>query len=176
MISYDDMNGMENGAGDQINQDFEQLQLQQNGGGDNGLPRREGSRILSRRSQVISQAAEDETGGGLLEPSWQMISNSEAMDNAAAENAVAGPSTRGHKRKDHSISGMAPMPENEEWTGPAIDGGVGPRKKGRGAANTPARNVRGTRARAGENVSDEEPAQAVRRSTRQTPQKPTRKN
>lgn len=174
IVSYGEPDDVENYTGEQMSQDFQQMQLEQN-----GSPRRERSRVLSRRSEVLSQAADNEMGGRIPEPSWQMISNSQAMEDAAAQNG-AGPSTRGHKRKDHSISHMAPMPEDEEWTGvagPAIDGGVGPRKKGRAATDSDsprggARSVRGTRAKAG-NVPDDDAGQAVRRSTRQTPQKPT---
>lgn len=168
---------------DPVSQEFEQMHLRQNGVPNGNPVRKEGSRILRRRSDIFSQAAEDENNGGVMEPSWQMISSSQAQDNA--ERNDAGPSTRGNKRKDYPMDmSLTPMPENEEWSAtndPPIDGcnGTGPQVKGKGREEdntTPSRSVRGTRAKKPSSVpSDQEPPLKVRRSSRQTPQKNTRR-
>jgi serine/threonine/tyrosine protein kinase RAD53 len=172
--------------GDPVSQEFEQMQLRQNGALNRNVIQSEGSRPLQRRSHVLSQAAKDENGGRILEPSWQMISSSQAQE--SAEENGAGPSARGNKRKDHPMDmSLMPMPEGEEW--PAANGppgdecnGAGEHRKGRGGdsadpAQQPAlRSVRGTRAKkAGAVSSDDEPLSKVRRSSRQTPQKNARR-
>jgi len=184
MLGADDDSGVAHGYsnGDPVSQEFEQMQLRQNEVPDGNRVQREGSRTLQRRSFVLSQAAEDENGGGIMEPSWQMISSSQAQDGVESN-------ARGNKRKDHPMDiSLAPMPEDEEWSaanGPPIDGcngAGGSRKKGKGGDNddpaqSPAsRSVRGTRAKkASTDTSDDEPPPKVRRSSRQTPQKNARR-
>jgi len=160
-------------GGESFSQGLEQMQLHGAESTAGGALRREGSRPLVRRSDVLSQAAEKDGGGGIPEPSDQMISNSQAQDLLDDRNAAAGPSTR--KRKEPPAdSSLIAVPENEEVH---IDKSNG-RKKGKVAddAEGNPRSVRGTRAKgAGGVSSDEEPAQKVRRSGRQTPQKVPRK-
>jgi serine/threonine/tyrosine protein kinase RAD53 len=165
--------------GDPVSQEFEQMQLRQNDAINGNVIQSEASRVLRRRSHVLSQAAEDENAARILEPSWQMISSSQPRDNGD-ENG-AGPSTRGNKRKDHPMDiSLTPMPEGEEWS--AANGAGEHDRNGRGSDNAepaqqPApRSVRGTRAKkAGGGPSDDEPPLKVRRSARQTPQKNARR-
>jgi ser/thr/tyr protein kinase RAD53 len=170
--------------GDPVSQEFEQMQLQQTEAPNRGRIQREGSRALQRRSNVFSQAAEDGNNIRILEPSWQMISNSQAQD--GAEDNIPGPSA-GSKRKDHPMDmSLMPMPEDEEWSaanGPPLDecnGADGSRRKGKANNDTtqPAdsRSVKGTRAKKADiGPSEDEPPQKVRRSSRQTPQKNARR-
>jgi serine/threonine/tyrosine protein kinase RAD53 len=167
--------------GDPVSQEFEQMQLRQNEAPNGNYVQKEGSRILRRRSHVLSQAAEDENGGGIriMEPSWHMISNSQAQDRA--DNNGAGPSTRDNKRTDHPMDmSLAPMPEDKEWSAasdPPIDGCNGTRKDGKGSDDEDSahsRSVRGTRAKKAGNSSSDEPPVKVRRSGR-TPQKVPRR-
>lgn len=162
--------------GDPVGQDFQQMELQPNGATINGHGvQRQGSRNLQRRSRVLADAAEED-GPKIMEPSDEMISNSQAQE--YADENYAGPST-GNKRKPMDAS-LDPMPEDEEWNvvNRPLDDGVGTsRKKGKGASDltTNPRSVRGTRAARG-NSSDDDAAQKIRRSSRQTPQKTSRKS
>lgn len=165
--------------GDPVSQEFEQMQLRQNDAIDGSVIQSEASRVLRRRSHVLSQAAEDENAVRILEPSWQMISSSQARDNG--DETAAGPSTRGNKRKDHPMDiSLMPMPENEEWStanGASEHGRNGRARDSAEPAQQPAsRSVRGTRAKkAGAGPSEDEPPSKVRRSARQTPQKNARR-
>ncbi|KAF7979844.1 hypothetical protein HWV62_40589 [Athelia sp. TMB] len=158
--------------GESFSQGLEQMQLHGAESTAGNTLRREGSRPLVRRSDVLSQAAEKDDGGGILEPSEEMISNSQAQDLFDERNAAPGPSTR--KRKEPPAESLMAVPEDEEFQADTSNG----HKKGKVADDFEgtARSVRGTRAKgAGGVSSDEEPSQKVRRSARQTPQKAPRK-
>ncbi|KAH7928923.1 kinase-like protein [Leucogyrophana mollusca] len=110
---------------------------------------------LQRRSQVLSQAAEDDGGQMLAEPSWQMIASQEhehhnqnPPQDQNQNQAGPGPSTRAHKRKASEYTdGLGAVreegAENASPT-PAVDGA---RKKGRGSSDSDsAPKTRGTKA------------------------------
>lgn len=174
----DDDDGYSHNNGDPVGQGFQQINLQSNGATNGNGVRREASRNLQRRSHVLADAAGDYDGPRIMDPSPEMISNSQAQE--YADENYAGPST-GNKRKQVDAS-LDPMPENEEWSAEnrplddGLNGASASRKKGKGASDlsTNPRSVRGTRATRG-NSSDEEAAQKIRRSSRQTPQKTARK-
>jgi hypothetical protein len=163
--------------GDPVGQEFQQMHLHQDNVPNGNEMRSEVSRVLQRRSDVLSQAAEDADSSRIMEPSWEMISSSQAQDNT--ENS-AGPSRRGQKRKDHSMNiSLVPMLEDEQWS--ATNGVNGPPADECNGADgmdepPPSRSVRGTRAKkASAGSSDAGPPTKVRRSLRQTPQKNTRR-
>lgn len=154
-------------GGDSVSQGLEQMQLQPGGNNLN----REASRPLVRRSDVLSQAAEKDDGGGIMEPSEEMISNSQAQDLADERNAASGSATR--KRKEPPADSLIAVPEDEELTPVEGSNGRKNRKVAEAESAAAARSVRGTRAK-GAGSPDEEPTN-VRRSSRQTPQKAARK-
>lgn len=170
----DEDTGFGHANSEAVGQGFQDMQLHPDDAPNGGI-QREASRGLQRRSHVLSQAAEGDNGGQIMEPSPQMISNSQAQDEIEENRA-------GLKRKDHPMDmSLAPMPEEDEWSmvNDPLNNGVSgpsvPRKKGKGSADSESnpRSVRGTRANG---VTEDEPAQRVRRSSRQTPQKSARKN
>ena len=154
--------------GDPVGHDFQQMGIDTPTSG-SGV-RREGSRNLQRRSHILADAA-GEDGPRIMDPSPEMISNSQAQE--YADENYAGPSTG--RPVNPSLD---PTPEDEEWNmvnRPSDN--AGSRKKGKGVSDptTHPRSVRGTRATRG-NSSDDDAAQRIRRSSRQTPQKTARKS
>jgi hypothetical protein len=150
----------------------------------NGI-RREGSRSLQRRSQVLSQAAETAGPSSVPEPSWEMVQNIAPQEADTAE-------MRGHNKRIHAE--LSPLPEEHDtdMVNPPRHSNS-PRKKGKGSdeespPKTPVKAVRGkgkavapvqtrsTRNRAAttvreDAVSDDEEMSSgrPRRSSRQAP-------
>ncbi|KAH7916616.1 kinase-like domain-containing protein [Hygrophoropsis aurantiaca] len=110
-----------------INQGLEHLKLR----GNTRAP-------LQRRSQVLSQAAEDNQA--LMEPSWQMIASQDAELNQNQDpnqlqiQAGPGPTTRAHKRK--ASDGLGVMREGGAENASPTHAIEGARKKGRGSSDS----------------------------------------
>lgn len=158
--------------GDPVGHDFQQMGIgQSDTPSSENRTRREGSRNLQRRSHILADAA-GEDGPKIMEPSPEMILNSQAQE-LADENYVG--FSRGGKRKPANTS-LDAMPEDEEWdtVNRPLDDGTS-RKKGKGDPVANPRSVRGTRATRGDS-NDEDAAQKVRRSSRQTYQKTARRS
>jgi len=175
----------------EMNHDMEHLQLDPNAMPTGASPtnqitgnglKREGSRSLQRRSQVLSQAAEAEGPSTVPEPSWQMVQNIAQQDVNAA-----GPSTGAHDRGNKRIHAeLSPLPEELDAEMIPLGNSNSARKKGKGSdeeapAKPPAKAARGkgkatARHRVKEDSpSDDEEITKPRRSTRQTPQKVVRR-